>query len=70
MARASEDFMRKDQMLQTLYVSFVAFNSLLLGKVIVPDWDMFHSNRRAADFHGAARALVGCAVYISDKPST
>jgi len=28
----------------------------------------FQSNHSTADFHGAARAIGGCAVYVSDKP--
>lgn len=41
-ARASEDFMPREPALQTLHIASVAFNSLLLGEVVVPDWDMFH----------------------------
>ncbi|XP_065874401.1 probable galactinol--sucrose galactosyltransferase 2 [Euphorbia lathyris] len=67
-ARASEDFMPSEPTLQTLHVASVTFNSLLLGEIVVPDWDMFHSKHDTADFHGAARALGGCAVYVSDKP--
>ncbi|KAK4438452.1 putative galactinol--sucrose galactosyltransferase 2 [Sesamum alatum] len=67
-ARASEDFMPWEPTFQTLHVASVAFNSLLLGEIVVPDWDMFQSNHYTAEFHGAARALGGCAVYVSDKP--
>ncbi|GMH01214.1 hypothetical protein Nepgr_003053 [Nepenthes gracilis] len=67
-ARASEDFMPREPTLQTLHITSVAFNSLLLGEIVVPDWDMFHSRHSAADFHAAARAVGGCAVYVSDKP--
>ncbi|KAK4489007.1 hypothetical protein RD792_004799, partial [Penstemon davidsonii] len=67
-ARASEDFMPREPAFQTLHVASVAFNSLLLGEIVVPDWDMFQSNHYTAEFHGAARALGGCAVYVSDKP--
>ncbi|PON72348.1 Glycosyl hydrolase [Parasponia andersonii] len=67
-ARVSEDFMPNEPTFQTLHVAAVAFNSLLLGEIVVPDWDMFYSNHYTADFHGAARALGGCAVYVSDKP--
>ncbi|PIN27052.1 Galactinol--sucrose galactosyltransferase [Handroanthus impetiginosus] len=67
-ARASEDFMPREPTFQTLHVASVAFNSLLLGEIVVPDWDMFQSNHYTAEFHGAARALGGCAVYVSDKP--
>ncbi|KAI9173769.1 hypothetical protein LWI28_006155 [Acer negundo] len=67
-ARASEDFTPKELTFQTLHVASVAFNSLLLGEIVVPDWDMFHSKHETAEFHAAARALGGCAVYVSDKP--
>ncbi|KAG7023090.1 putative galactinol--sucrose galactosyltransferase 2 [Cucurbita argyrosperma subsp. argyrosperma] len=67
-ARVSEDFMPREPTFQTLHVASVAFNSLLLGEIVVPDWDMFHSKHETAEFHGAARALGGCAVYVSDKP--
>lgn len=40
-ARASEDFMPREPTFQTLHVVSVAFNSLLLGEIVVPDWDMF-----------------------------
>ncbi|KAJ0106087.1 hypothetical protein Patl1_18186 [Pistacia atlantica] len=67
-ARASEDFMPRELNLQTLHIAAVAFNSLLLGEIVVPDWDMFHSKHESAEFHAAARALGGCAIYVSDKP--
>ncbi|GLU12644.1 hypothetical protein SLE2022_293080 [Rubroshorea leprosula] len=67
-ARTSEDFMPREPTFQTLHVASVAFNSLLIGEVMVPDWDMFHSKHETAEFHGAARAIGGCAVYVSDKP--
>lgn len=67
-ARASEDFMPRAPTSQTLHIASVAFNSLLLGEIVVPDWDMFHSKHDTAEFHAAARAIGGCAVYVSDKP--
>lgn len=67
-ARASEDFMPHEPKFQTLHIATVSFNSLFLGEIVVPDWDMFHSNHSTAEFHGAARALGGCPVYVSDKP--
>ncbi|KAI6675428.1 hypothetical protein NL676_003334 [Syzygium grande] len=44
------------------------FNSLLLGEIVVPDWDMFYSKHNTAGLHAAARAVGGCSVYLSDKP--
>ncbi|KAE8730905.1 putative galactinol--sucrose galactosyltransferase 2 [Hibiscus syriacus] len=67
-ARASEDFMPREPTFQTLHIASVAFNSLLLGEIVVPDWDMFHSKHDTAVFHGVARAIGGGAVYVSDKP--
>ncbi|XVE56686.1 hypothetical protein DITRI_Ditri04bG0030600 [Diplodiscus trichospermus] len=67
-ARASEDFMPREPTLQTLHIASVAFNGLLLGEIAVPDWDMFQSKHETAEFHGVARAIGGCAVYVSDKP--
>ncbi|KAF3663341.1 hypothetical protein FXO38_10683 [Capsicum annuum] len=36
-ARASEDFMPRDPTHQTLHIASVAFNSLLMGEIVVPD---------------------------------
>ncbi|KAM4107472.1 hypothetical protein ACB094_04G147900 [Castanea mollissima] len=66
-ARVSEDFMPNEPTFQTLHIAAVAFNSLVYGEIVVPDWDMFYSEHYTADFHGSARALGGCAVYVSDK---
>ncbi|OMO90004.1 Raffinose synthase [Corchorus olitorius] len=69
-ARATEDFMPNEPTFQTLHVAAAAFNSLLLGEIVVPDWDMFYSDHFTAEFHGAARALSGSAVYVSNKPGS
>ncbi|XP_021286885.1 LOW QUALITY PROTEIN: probable galactinol--sucrose galactosyltransferase 2 [Herrania umbratica] len=69
-ARATEDFMPNGLTFQTLHVAAAAFNSLILGDIVVPDWDMFYSDHFTAEFHGAARALSGSAVYVSDKPGS
>ncbi|KAH9320819.1 hypothetical protein KI387_015458 [Taxus chinensis] len=66
--RASEDFMPHNPTLQTLHIASVAFNSLLLGEVMLPDWDMFQSKHFSAEYHAAARAVGGCGVYVSDRP--
>ncbi|KAH9624602.1 hypothetical protein KSS87_010305 [Heliosperma pusillum] len=66
--RSYEDFMPREQYLQTVHIAAVSFNSLFLGELGVADWDMFQSLHYAADFHAASRAVGGCAVYVSDKP--
>ncbi|CAA6659129.1 unnamed protein product [Spirodela intermedia] len=65
---ASDDFYPKDPASHTVHISSVAYNSLFLGEFMQPDWDMFHSLHPAAEYHGAARAIGGCAIYVSDKP--
>jgi len=66
--RASDDFYPRDPASHTIHVSSVAYNSLFLGEFMQPDWDMFHSLHPAAEYHGAARAVGGCPIYVSDKP--
>ncbi|KAJ9184225.1 hypothetical protein P3X46_003972 [Hevea brasiliensis] len=66
--RASDDYYPKNPTTQTLHIAAVAFNSIFLGEVVVPDWDMFYSLHDAAEFHAGARAVGGCGVYVSDKP--
>ncbi|KAL5574811.1 hypothetical protein UlMin_016510 [Ulmus minor] len=66
--RASDDYYPKNPTTQTLHIAAVAYNSIFLGEVVVPDWDMFYSLHEAAEFHAVARAVGGCGVYVSDKP--
>lgn len=66
--RASDDFYPRDPASHTIHISSVAYNTLFLGEFMQPDWDMFHSLHPAAEYHGAARAIGGCAIYVSDKP--
>ncbi|KAJ9695790.1 hypothetical protein PVL29_010989 [Vitis rotundifolia] len=66
--RASDDFYPRDPASHTIHISSVAYNTLFLGEFMQPDWDMFHSLHPAAEYHGAARAVGGCAIYVSDKP--
>eukprot|EP00897_Mesotaenium_endlicherianum_P005867 jgi/Mesen1/5308/ME000264S04334 len=66
--RASDDFWPRDPASHTIHVASVAYNSMFLGEFMQPDWDMFHSLHPAAEYHAAARAVGGCAVYVSDKP--
>ncbi|KAG8494346.1 hypothetical protein CXB51_012146 [Gossypium anomalum] len=81
-SRASDDFYPKEPTTWARHVAVVAFNSILLGELVVPDWDMFYawhdillfififvkSLHDAAEFHAVARAVGGYGVYVCDKP--
>ncbi|CAI9760352.1 unnamed protein product [Fraxinus pennsylvanica] len=66
--RASDDFWPKDPASHTIHIASVAYNTVFLGEFMQPDWDMFHSLHPMAEYHGAARSVGGCAIYVSDKP--
>ncbi|KAL5972343.1 flavodoxin-like fold protein [Asimina triloba] len=65
--RASDDFWPKDPASHTIHIASVAYNTLFLGEFMQPDWDMFHSLHPMAEYHGAARAVGGCAIYVRQK---
>jgi raffinose synthase len=67
-ARASDDFYPRRPESHTAHLINVAYNSLFLGEICQPDWDMFHSLHESAGLHAAARAVGGCPVYVSDAP--
>ncbi|GIM11600.1 hypothetical protein Vretimale_15098 [Volvox reticuliferus] len=67
-ARASDDFYPRDPASSHPHIAACAFNSVFLGALLQPDWDMFHSKHPAARLHAAARAVSGGPVYVSDKP--
>jgi raffinose synthase len=67
-ARAADDFYPDRAESQTVHLVNVAYNSLFIGEICLPDWDMFHSKHESAGLHAAARAVGGCPVYVSDKP--
>ncbi|CAM0912194.1 unnamed protein product [Alopecurus aequalis] len=66
--RASDDFWPRDPASHTIHIASVAYNTVFLGEFMQPDWDMFHSAHPMAEYHAAARAVGGCAIYVSDKP--
>lgn len=68
MVRASDDFYPKDKASQTVHIVSCAYNSVMLGEIALTDWDMFHSKHEFALIHGAARAISGGPVYVSDVP--
>lgn len=67
-ARASDDFYPRRPESHSVHLVNVAYNSLFLGEICLPDWDMFQSKHVSAALHGAARAVGGCPVYVSDVP--
>ncbi|KAJ3699742.1 hypothetical protein LUZ61_003447 [Rhynchospora tenuis] len=74
MGRAGDDFWVKDPhgdvmgsyWLQGAHMVHCAYNSLWLGQVILPDWDMFRSDHVCSEFHAASRAICGGPIYVSD----
>ncbi|CAK9329636.1 unnamed protein product [Citrullus colocynthis] len=66
--RASDDFYPRDPVSHTIHIAAVAYNSVFLGEIMQPDWDMFHSLHSAAEYHASARAISGGPVYVSDAP--
>nr|AXF37480.1 glycoside hydrolase 36-4 [Hevea brasiliensis] len=66
--RASDDFFPRDPVSHTIHIAAVAYNSVFLGEIMQPDWDMFHSLHSAAEYHASARAISGGPVYVSDEP--
>ena len=68
LARASEDFFPDQAESHSVHLVNVAYNSVYLGNICLPDWDMFHSLHESAELHAAARAIGGCPLYVSDRP--
>ncbi|KAK7330066.1 hypothetical protein VNO77_24251 [Canavalia gladiata] len=66
--RASDDFYPRDPVSHTIHIASVAYNSVFLGEIMLPDWDMFHSLHPAAEYHASARAISGGPLYVSDAP--
>lgn len=66
--RAADDYYPNDAASLQTHLTHASFNSVFLGEIGHVDWDMFESTHPAAHVHAAARAVGGCAVYVSDKP--
>ncbi|KAH1217070.1 putative galactinol--sucrose galactosyltransferase 6 [Glycine max] len=66
--RASDDFYPRDPVSHTIHIASVAYNSVFLGEIMLPDWDMFHSLHPVAEYHASARAISGGPLYVSDAP--
>ncbi|KAM1017917.1 hypothetical protein ACFX13_048144 [Malus domestica] len=55
--------------LQGVHMIHCAYNSMWMGQIIHPDWDMFQSDHLCAKFHAGSRAICGGPVYVSDSVS-
>ncbi|KAG9449795.1 hypothetical protein H6P81_009760 [Aristolochia fimbriata] len=53
--------------LQGFHMVHCAYNSMWMGNVIHPDWDMFQTTHPSAKFHAASRAISGGPIYVSDS---
>jgi raffinose synthase len=66
--RASDDFFPGKDDSHPTHIRQNLSNSLWLGNLQWPDWDMFQSGHPWAEYHAMARAISGGPVYVSDKP--
>jgi stachyose synthetase len=53
--------------LQGVHMIHCSYNSLWMGQMIRPDWDMFQSDHICAKFHAGSRAICGGPIYLSDN---
>lgn len=75
MGRVGDDFWFQDPngdpmgvyWLQGVHMIHCAYNSMWMGQMIQPDWDMFQSDHLCAKFHAGSRAICGGPVYVSDS---
>ncbi|KAL8544867.1 hypothetical protein ACS0TY_005176 [Phlomoides rotata] len=75
MGRVGDDFWFQDPngdpmgvyWLQGVHMIHCAYNSMWMGQIIQPDWDMFQSDHCSAKFHAGSRAICGGPVYVSDS---
>ena len=66
--RNSDDFYPNQAHNPSDHLTHNCYNNLWTSVFAVPDWDMFQSHHRHAEFHAAARALSGGPIYVSDRP--
>ncbi|XP_058740464.1 stachyose synthase-like [Vicia villosa] len=75
MGRVGDDFWFQDPngdpmgsfWLQGVHMIHCSYNSLWMGQLIQPDWDMFQSDNVCAKFHAGSRAICAGPVYVSDN---
>lgn len=75
MGRVGDDFWFQDPngdpngvfWLQGVHMIHCSYNSLWMGQIFHPDWDMFQSDHVCAKFHAGSRAICGGPIYVSDS---
>lgn len=75
MGRVGDDFWFQDPngdpmgvyWLQGVHMIHCAYNSLWMGQIMQPDWDMFQTDHLCAEFHAGSRAICGGPIYVSDS---
>ncbi|KAL2934910.1 Stachyose synthase [Bienertia sinuspersici] len=75
MGRVGDDFWFQDPngdpngvfWLQGVHMIHCSYNSLWMGQILHPDWDMFQSDHICAEFHAGSRAICGGPIYVSDS---
>lgn len=67
MMRSSDDFFPNVPESHGRHIYNNAVNSIFMGEFTYCDWDMFQTTHPYGAFHGAARAISGGPVYVSDK---
>ena len=74
--RASDDHHPSNPFSRGPHIVDCAFNSLLLGTLTIPDWDMFTTKTSTYDdtngvlMDAISRAVSGGPIYISDAPNS
>ncbi len=69
LCRVSDDFYPRRPASHTSHIANCSYNTLFMGEIVIPDYDMFHSKHPAAFLHATARAISGGPIYVSDKPN-
>ena len=66
--RNSDDYFPNKPASHGFHLCANAANALWTSQFALPDWDMFFSGHETGWYHGAARAISGGPVYVSDVP--
>eukprot|EP01134_Creolimax_fragrantissima_P008526 CFRG8526T1 len=66
--RTSDDYYPNIDECHGLHIMYNSFNTMWLGILATPDWDMFYTNHTMGRYHAISRLLSGGLVYICDRP--